>query len=56
VEAYAAVAEIQNRIPDFTVQRYLEYQYRWRSGNEKWKTEDQRIAEGLRRAGLPEGS
>jgi TolB-like protein/class 3 adenylate cyclase len=55
VEAHAAVAEIQNLIPDFTVRRYLEYQYRWRSGNEKWKTEDQRIAEGLRRAGLPEG-
>ena len=55
VEAHAAVAEIQNLIPDFTVQRYLEYPYRWRSGNETWKTEDQRIAEGLRRAGLPEG-
>ena len=54
VEAHAAIAEIQNLIPGFTVQRYLEYPYRWRSGNETWKTEDQRIAEGLRKAGLPE--
>jgi len=54
VEARAAVDEIQNLIPGFTVQRYLEYSYRWRSGNETWKTEDQRIAEGLRRAGLAE--
>jgi tetratricopeptide (TPR) repeat protein len=55
-EAYAAVAEIQNLIPDYTVQRYLDYPYRPRSGNEKWKTEDQRVTEGLRKAGLAEGN
>jgi adenylate cyclase len=55
-EAYAAVAEIQNLDPGFNVHRYLfEYPYRPFSGNEKWKTEDQRIAEGLRKAGLPDG-
>jgi len=56
-EAHAAVAEIEKLNPGFTVQRYLfEYPYRPRSGNEKWKTEDQRIAEGLRKAGLPEAN
>jgi adenylate cyclase len=55
-EAHAAVAEIQNLDPGFSVRRYsFEYPYRWMSGNETWKTEDQRIAEGLRKAGLPEG-
>jgi len=54
-EAYGAVAEILNRIPGFTVKRYLEYEHRWRSGAETWTIEDERIAEGLRKAGLPEG-
>jgi tetratricopeptide (TPR) repeat protein len=54
-EAHAAVAEIQNLNPGFTVPRYLGYNYRYKSGNEKWKSEDQRIAEGLRKAGMPEG-
>jgi tetratricopeptide (TPR) repeat protein len=54
-EAYAAVAEIQNLDPGFTVQRYLfDYPYRPFSGNENWKAEDQRISGGLRKAGLPE--
>jgi adenylate cyclase len=54
-EAHAAVAEIQNLEPGFSVHRYFfEYPYRWRSGNETWKTQDQRIAEGLRMGGLPE--
>jgi tetratricopeptide (TPR) repeat protein len=54
-EAHAAVAEIQNLEPGFSIHRYFfEYPYRWRSGNETWKTQDQRIAEGLRNGGLPE--
>ena len=55
-EANAAVAEIQKLDPGLTVPLYLfEYPYRPVSGNEKWKSEDQRIAEGLRKAGLPTG-
>ena len=52
--ALEAVAEILDQIPGFSVQRFSMYTYRLSSGNETWKTEDQRIAEGLRKAGLPE--
>ena len=53
-EASAAIAEIEKLDPGFTVQRYLSSgSWRASSGNEKWRAEDQRIAEGLRKAGLP---
>ena len=54
-EASAAVAEIQKLNPGFTVHQYLYNAFRPMPGNEKWQSEDQRIAEGLRKAGLPEG-
>ena len=54
-EASAAVAEIQKLDPGFTIHQYLYNAFRPMPGNEKWQSEDQRIAEGLRKAGLPEG-
>lgn len=54
-EAGAAVAQIQKFDPGFTVHKYLFGAFRPMPGNEKWRAEDQRIAEGLRKAGLPEG-
>jgi TolB-like protein/class 3 adenylate cyclase len=54
-EANATIAEIQKRNPGFTVHQYLYSAFRPMPGNETWKAEDQRIAEGLRKAALPEG-
>ncbi|HKN31327.1 MAG TPA: dienelactone hydrolase family protein [Roseiarcus sp.] len=50
-EASAAVAELHKLKPGFTVQDYLALPH---PDNAKWKSEDQRIVEGLRKAGLPE--
>jgi adenylate cyclase len=52
-EAEAAVAELQRMKPDYTVARWLEDGSGW-SDNAVFLTEFQRIAEGLRKAGLPE--
>jgi TolB-like protein/dienelactone hydrolase/Flp pilus assembly protein TadD len=52
-EASAAVAEIKKLNPDITIHEYLYRVWRARSGNETWRAEDKRIAEGLRKAGLP---
>jgi adenylate cyclase len=49
--ASAAVAKIHKFWPGFTVQDYLSLP---KPDNPKWRGEDQRIAEGLRKAGLPE--
>ena len=46
------MAELQKLKPGFTVQDYLALPH---PGNAKWESEDQRIVEGLRKAGLPEG-
>src|SRR5208337_1096912 len=51
-EASAAVAELRRLKPGFTVQDYLGLPH---PGNAKWVSEDRRIVEGLRKAGLPEG-
>ena len=51
-EASAAVAELRRLKPGFTVQDYLALPH---PGNAKWVSEDRRIVEGLRKAGLPEG-
>ncbi len=51
-EASAAVAELQKLKPSFTVQDYLALPH---PVNAKWKSEDLRIVQGLRKAGLPEG-
>ena len=51
-EARAAAAELQKLKPGFTVQDYLALPH---PDNAKWESEDQRIVEGLRKAGLPEG-
>ena len=51
VEASATVAELNKLKPGFTVQDYLALPH---PGNAKWQSEDQRIVEGLRKAGLPE--
>ena len=50
-QASAAVAKIRKFNPGFTVQDYLSLP---KPNNPKWRSEDQRIAEGLRKAGLPE--
>jgi adenylate cyclase len=52
-EAQAAVAELRRVRPDYTVARWLEDGNGW-SDNTVFLTEFQRIAEGLRKAGLPE--
>jgi len=52
-EAQAAVAELRRMRPDYTVARWLEDGNGW-SDNAVFLTEFQRIAEGLRKAGLPE--
>ena len=52
-EAQAAVAELRRMRPDYTVGRWLEDGNGW-SENTVFLTEFQRIAEGLRKAGLPE--
>ena len=52
-EARAAVAELRRMRPDYTVARWLEDGNGW-SENTVFRTEFQRIAEGLRKAGLPE--
>ncbi len=51
-EARAAVGELHKLKPGFTVQDYLALPH---PDNAKWKSEDLRIVEGLRKAGLPEG-
>jgi adenylate cyclase len=50
-EANAAVAELQKRIPGFTVQKFLGL---LPINNPKVKSQRERVAEGLRKAGLPE--
>jgi class 3 adenylate cyclase/TolB-like protein/tetratricopeptide (TPR) repeat protein len=52
-EAQAAVAGLQHMKPDYTVARWLEDGNGW-SENTVFLGEFQRIAEGLRKAGLPE--
>jgi adenylate cyclase len=52
-EAQAAVAELRRMRPDYTVARWLEDGNGW-SENTVFLAEFQRIAEGLRKAGLPE--
>jgi len=52
-EAQAAVSELRRMRPDYTVGRWLEDGNGW-SENTVFLTEFQRIAEGLRKAGLPE--
>ena len=52
-EAQAAVAELRRMRPGYTVARWLEDGNGW-SDNTVFRTEFQRIAEGLRKAGLPE--
>ena len=52
-EAQAAVAELQRMRPDYTVARWLQDGNGW-SENTVFLTEFLRIAEGLRKAGLPE--
>jgi tetratricopeptide (TPR) repeat protein len=54
-EARATVGEIQRLNPGFTVHEYLHNAFRPMPGNDKWRAEDERIAGGLRKAGLPEG-
>ena len=50
-EAKSAVAELRKLMPDFDARQYVMWQA---SDNAKWKTETDRIVEGLRKAGLPE--
>jgi TolB-like protein/class 3 adenylate cyclase/dienelactone hydrolase len=52
-EASAAIAEIKKLNPEITIHEYLYRVWRPRSGNETWRIEDQRIAEGLQKAGVP---
>jgi hypothetical protein len=52
-EAAAAVAEILRLRPGLTVQQMVEEAWA-HSDNATFRTEYQRIAEGVRRAGLPE--
>jgi adenylate cyclase len=52
-EAQAAVAELRRMRPDYTVARWSEDGNGW-SENTVFLSEFQRIAEGLRKAGLPE--
>ena len=50
-EASAALAELQKRYPGYTVEKYLAL---YPSANPKLKSQVERFAEGLRKAGLPE--
>ena len=50
-EASAALAELQKRLPGYTVEKYLAP---YRNANPKLKSQIERFAEGLRKAGLPE--
>ena len=50
-EASAALAELQKRYPGYTVEKYLAL---YPSANPKLKSQLERFAEGLRKAGLPE--
>jgi tetratricopeptide (TPR) repeat protein len=50
-EATAAVTELRKLRPGFTVHDYLILP---KPENAKWRREDERITEGLRKAGLPE--
>jgi len=52
-EAQAGVAELRRMRPDYTVARWLQDGNGW-SENTVSLTEFLRIAEGLRKAGLPE--
>jgi tetratricopeptide (TPR) repeat protein len=52
-EAQGAVAELRRLMPDYTVARWLESGRGW-SDNSVFLAEFQRLAEGLRKAGLPE--
>jgi adenylate cyclase len=52
-EAQAAVAELRRMRPDYTVAQWLEDGNGW-SDNPVFLAEFQRIADGLRKAGLPE--
>jgi class 3 adenylate cyclase/TolB-like protein/tetratricopeptide (TPR) repeat protein len=52
-EAKAAVVELRRMRPDYTVARWLEDGNGW-SENTVFLTEFERIAEGLRKAGLPD--
>ena len=52
-EAHAAVAELRRLRPDFTVALWLQDGSGW-SDNVVFLAEFQHIAEGLRKAGLPE--
>jgi hypothetical protein len=51
-EAQDAAAQLQKLYPDFTVQIYLSFR---RSDDPTFNAQSQRIAEGLRKAGVPEG-
>jgi hypothetical protein len=50
-DAHAAVTKLQEIKPGVSVQTYLDFKY---SDNPTWKKEEQRIADGVRKAGLPE--
>jgi adenylate cyclase len=52
-EAQAAVAELRRLMPNYTIAQWLQDGRRW-SDNVAFFAEFQRIAEGLRKAGLPE--
>jgi hypothetical protein len=51
-EAHDAAAQLQKVYPGFTVQTLLDWH---RSDDPTFKAQFQRIAEGLRKAGVPEG-
>ena len=51
-EAANAIVELRTLKPGFTVRDYLRLPS---PDNPKWKSERDRITEGLRKAGLPEG-
>jgi adenylate cyclase len=52
-EAQAAITELRRMRPDYTIAQWLEDGNGW-SDNSVFLTEFRRIAEGLRKAGLPE--
>jgi adenylate cyclase len=54
LSAKEAVAHLQRLRPGFTVQSYADFASRT-SDNPTFDAQSQRIAEGLRKAGLPEG-
>ena len=51
-EAQDAAAQLQKVYPGFTVQTYLGWH---RTDDATYNAQDQRIIEGLRKAGLPRG-